>query len=382
MAHGPVSVPVTLVSSHANPGGAERYVRDLVAGLGPGWVTKTIALEGGPMVDWLRSDGVPTEVLPTSPRLAGILRSAWKLRRRLSRDEVVHANGVKAALVSTLATLGMCTPVVWVKHDHSWDGWLARLVAWRSAQVVGVSEAVTDTFRGRVRRKVHVVNNGLGAIDVDADAGRRALAELLGPREPVIALVARIDPLKGHRELLAILPELLERFPRLGVAFVGGEHAPHLEFAADLKGELEAAGLEDAVRFAGFRDDVLSLIAASDVVAMPSTVDERGLGREGFPYVGLESMAVGTPVVGYAHGGLPEMLGESGRLVPPGDRAALRDAILELLADDGLRSRLAGEGTVRVRERFSLERMVEEMKGRYREAASAAGIMQDGRERS
>jgi glycosyltransferase involved in cell wall biosynthesis len=328
------------------------------------------------MVDWLRSDGVPTEVLPTSPRLPGIVLSAWKLRRRIPKDEVVHANGVKAALVSTLATLGTRTPVVWVKHDHSWDGLLARLVAWRSAQVVGVSEAVTDTFKGRVRRKVHVVHNGLGEIEADAEAGRRALAELLGQRDPVISLVARIDPLKGHRELLAILPDLLQRFPRLGVAFIGGEHSPHLQFAADLKDEVRDAGLEGAVAFAGFRDDVLSLIAASDLVAMPSTVDESGLGREGFPYVGLESMAVGTPVVGYSHGGLPEMLGECGRLVPPGDRDALREAILELLADEGLRSRLAGEGTARVRERFSLERMVEAMKGRYREAAAAAGIMQ------
>ena len=55
------------------------------------------------------------------------------------------------------------------------------------------------------------------------------------------------------------------------------------------------------------------------------------MGREGFPYVGLEAMAVGTPVVGYEHGGLPEMLGDCGLLVSPGDRNALGEAILHLL---------------------------------------------------
>jgi glycosyltransferase involved in cell wall biosynthesis len=97
------------------------------------------------------------------------------------------------------------------------------------------------------------------------------------------------------------------------------------------------------------------------------------MGREGFPYVGLEAMAVGTPVVGYAHGGLPEMVGECGRLVPPGDRDALREAILELLRDPGLRERLADCARARVRTEFSLDRMVGAMKERYREAVGTMG---------
>jgi len=368
-----VSVPVTIVSSHANPGGAERYIRDLAASLGPEWVEQVLSLEDGPLVEWLRADRVPTQVLPTSARLPGILRSAWKLRRLLAESgaQVVHANGIKAALVSTLATVGMRTRVIWVKHDHSFDGWAARVVAGRCAQIVGVSEAVTRTFRGRVRRKVHVVHNGLPELEVDPQAGRRALQALLGPpaAEAVISLVGRIDPAKGHRELVAILSDLLVRFPRLRIAFIGAEHPPHLGYAAELREQLRAAGLEAAVAFLGFREDVLELISGSDLVAMPSTVVERGMGREGFPYVGLEAMAAGTPVVGYAQGGLPEMLGECGRLVPPGDREALRAAILELLDDEDLSDRLGRCSRRRVKELFSLAGMVAAMKERYREAA-------------
>ena len=237
-------------------------------------------------------------------------------------------------------------------------------------QVVGVSEAVTETFRGKTRRKVHVVHNGLPPLEVDREQGRRLMESLVGfAGGDVVSLVGRIDPTKGHRELLAILPDLLARRPGLRVAFVGAEHFPHLEFAEGLRQELAERALERAVTFAGFREDAVELIAGSDVVVVPSTIDEHGMGREGFPYVGLEAMAVGTPVVGYAHGGLPEMLGECGLLVPPGDRTALRHAILDVLESDEVSERLARCGRRRMQERFSLAGMVEAMKARYLEAA-------------
>ena len=364
------AVAVTFVSSHARLGGEENYLLRLIDELGPQWVRNVICLEDAPFVERLREHGVPTEVIPTGRR-AGMLSSALKLRRALrkARPDVVHANGVKAALVSALATTGTRFPLIWVKHDFSWDGWLARSTARRCAQIVGVSNAVTETFRGRTRNKVHVVHNGLPELDVDRDAGRRKLLSQVGEgATEVVSLVSRIDPTKGHRELLAVLPELLERRPGLRVAFIGDEHFPHLEHAEALRRELAAAGLEDAVSFLGFRDDAVELIAGSDLVVIPSTLEAGGMGREGFPYVGLEAMAVGTPVVGYAHGGLPEMLAECGRLVPPGDRTALRQAILELLNSPAERQRLADCAQERVRERFSLTRMLEAMRERYREA--------------
>ena len=367
------AVAVTFVSSHARLGGEENYLARLLDELGPDWIRSVVCLEDAPFVERLRAQGIPAEVIPTSARAPGILRSALRLRRSLkrARPQVVHANGVKAAVVCAAAMPGTHLPLIWVKHDFSWDGPLARAVARRCTQVVGVSMAVTETFRGATRKKVHVVHNGLPELAVDREEGRRRVEALLGgPAEDVVSLVARIDPTKGHRELLAVLPDLLARRPGLRVAFIGAEHFPHLAFADDLKRELAALGLEQVVAFLGFREDAVELIAGSDLVVVPSTVDARGMGREGFPYVGLEAMAMGTPVVGYDHGGLPELLGDCGRLVPPGDHFALRDALLGVLEDEGLRSRLADCGRRRVQERFSLAGMVQAMKERYREAAA------------
>jgi glycosyltransferase involved in cell wall biosynthesis len=366
------AVAVTFVSSHARLGGEENYLSRLLDELGPAWVREVVALEDAPFVERLRAKGLPTQVIPTSARAPGILRSALKLRRALDRSppQVVHANGVKAAVVCAAATLGTRFPLIWVKHDFSWDGRLARMVGRRCTQIIGVSEAVTETFRGEMRRKVHVVHNGLPPLEVDRGAARELMHSLLRAHSEVVSLVGRIDPTKGHRELLAVLPELLARRPGLRVAFIGAEHFPHLEFAADLKRELAARGLEESISFLGFRDDAVELIAGSDLVVIPSTVDGKGLGREGFPYVGLEAMAVGTPVVGYDHGGLPELVGSCGVLVPPGDRAALRDAIVGLLEDDTRRDALARCGRERMQGQFSLAGMVEAMKARYREAAA------------
>jgi glycosyltransferase involved in cell wall biosynthesis len=330
-----------------------------------------ICLEDAPFVERLRAEGIPTDVIPTGPRL-GVAPSAVKLRRAFARarPDVVHANGVKAAVVCAVALVGSRTPWIWLKHDFSWDGRLANIVAGRASQVVAVSEAVTETFDDEILAKVHVVHNGLPELHVDRALGRERLLSLLGAdAADIVSLVARIDPTKGHRELIAILPELLEERPGLHVAFIGAEHFPHLEFAEELRAEIASQGLAHAASFVGFQDEAVELIAGSDLVAIPSTIGERGLGREGFPYAGLESMAVGTPVVAYSHGGLPEMLGDCGRLVPPDDRVALRDAIRELLTDRAAYELAATCGRARVQERFSLDGMVEAMRERYREAA-------------
>ena len=88
------------------------------------------------------------------------------------------------------------------------------------------------------------------------------------------------------------------------------------EYVAELHAALAREGLTDAVSFLGYREDALELISGFDVVVVPSVPDERGFGREGFGYVGLEAFAVGTPVVAYDDGALRETLGDCAVLVP------------------------------------------------------------------
>lgn len=366
------AVRVAFVSSHAHGGGSERYLELLLDELGPEWIASVITLQHGPFADRLRDLGYPVTVVPTPARL-GIVPAAWRLRRALLRDRpaVVHANGVKAALSAVLATRFTGVPVIWLKHDFSWDGPLARALGVAADEIVAVSGAITTTFGPRTRRRVRVVPNGLPPVTVDADESRRRVNEVAGgePGAPVVSLIARQHPAKGQIELIEAAPEALRREPRLRFLLVGGEDPTQTEYAALLRRRVDELGLRDAVTFAGHRGDPLEMMAGSDVVVLPSVPDERGAGKEACPFALLEAMAVGTPVVAYAAGGIPEVLSDCGRLVAEGDRRDLAEAIAALVADRDEARRLSRCASERVSASFRLEATVDAMRERYRSAA-------------
>ena len=365
------AVPVKFVLSHALSGGSERYVELLLDHLDPEWVRGVVSLGDGPFVGRLRAGGYRVDVVPTGRR-ASMLRSAWRLRRllRAAPPAALHANGVKAALVCVLATPRTGIPVIWVKHDFSWDGPLAWAIAARCAQVVGVSEAVTATFRGRARERVHVVHNGTPELVRDRAASRGLVSALAGGGGgPVVVLVGRLHPAKGQIELVEAAPRVLERHPDARFLLVGAPDPSQPGYAESVRARVEQLGLGGAVTIGARHPDGPGVMAGADVVAMPSVPDERGMGREGFGLVGIEAMAVGTPVVGYAGGALPEVLGDCAELVPEGDRDALADAIARLLSDPERREALARRGREHVAARFTLDATVAAMRERYRAAA-------------
>ena len=368
------AVPVVFVSSHATLGGSERFLSLLFERLDPAWIRAIVCLQEGPFADELRARKLPVEVIATGPRLRDVVASARRLRRlvRHSGATVVHANGVKAALTAVVATWRTRVGVIWFKHDVSRDGWQARFIASRCARVVAVSSVVTEPFRSRSRVTVEVLHLQIPEPVVDSDAARKLVLALFGPERPtaVATLVGRLDPFKGHREILAAAPAILDRVPGARFLFVGGDDSAHPGYGDKLRRETRELGLDHAVRLTGFREDALQLISGSDVLVIPSVVNERGMGKEAFPYVGLEALALGTPIVGYEHGGLPEQIGECGILVPPNDRQALGEAILNLAEDSGLRERLAHCGRERFKARYALSSLVDDIADRYRQVAS------------
>jgi glycosyltransferase involved in cell wall biosynthesis len=365
-------VRVAFVSPFVIQGGAERYLSLLLDGLDRSWIARIYFLAEGPLVDELRGRGYPLEVVPTGPGPGSILRSALRLRRELRRlrPDVVHADGIKGALVATIALAGTRIPVVWLKCDFSRDGWLARAVASRCRSIAAVSRAVTETFGDGALEKTTVVPFGLPEPAFDRAAGRAALEGLLGGAPgPVLGVFGRLDPHKGHREVLAVLPRLRERHDVRAV-FAGADDPAHPGYRERLRAEIAAAELGGAVAVPGFRADAIELIAGCDALVIPSVTSRGGLGKEGFSLVALEAMEVGTLVVAYDHGGPPEVLGDCGLLVPPGDRDALHDALLRAFEDAELRERLSACGRGRAREQFSLSAMIDAMETRYREAVA------------
>lgn len=363
------AAPVLFVSPHAVLGGAEAVLRTLVTELGDGWVAKVVMLQDGPLAEQLRADGVPVITIPTGPRWS-MLRSAVRLRREIavSGASVVHANGVKAALVAGLALLGRRTPMLWMKHDTAGDPWLARMVAARAAAIVGVSETVNAPFRGRQRRRAHVVHNGVPDRHVDRARSRARLAELVGaaPGDELVGLAGRLCVGKGQHELLAVAPGVLAERPHVRFVLIGGDDPAFPGHLARLEADAQSRGIADRVAFVGHRRDAADLLAGCDAVVVPSVLDDAHGWREGFGLVPVEAMQAGTPVVAYASGALPEVLGADALLVPEGDRPALAAAVLRVLGDPSLASDLAERGRARVATRYRLGRSLEQMRGHYR----------------
>lgn len=364
---------VAFVTSHALHGGAETYLQVLLDELGSEWRAGVVVLQNGPAAALL-----PEPVmLPTSASRVEMAWTALRLRRVLRRlqPDVVHANGVKAAAVVAAALVGRRTPLVWVKHDFSWDRQLTPLLARRCTEVVGVSEAVLAAVPDGV--PTSIVPPGRDVPAIDRTAARARVEEAVGePCTEVVAMVGRFHSVKGHDEVLAALPALRERRPSARVLFVGGADSTEPDREGEVR-RLASPFTEDGtVAFAGHRADAVTLIAGADVLVLPSVVDARGFGLEGSPFVLIEAMAVGTPVVAYAAGGVPALVGECGALVPLGDRMALATTLADVLGDRDRRKHMAECGRARAAG-YSAAAMADGLRTVYRRVTSGASRTKD-----
>ena len=183
-------------------------------------------------------------------------------------------------------------------------------------------------------------------------------------------MVARLEPEKGQRHLIDAMPAILRAVPETWLAVVGeGSEADALQARAASLGPEVAA----RIVFTGRRDDVSALTADLTLAVLPSLREAQGISL-------IEAMARGVPVVASAVGGIPEVVtdGVDGRLVPPGDPAALADAIVELLRDPALRHRLGEAGRRTVADRFSIDAQVRAIQAVYDEELARAGVLLNG----
>jgi glycosyltransferase involved in cell wall biosynthesis/GT2 family glycosyltransferase len=359
---------ITFVSSHARPGGSERYLATLIGMLERDRIAGVVSLEDGPLVDELGRAGHEVRVIPSTGSFRSMVGAAAALRRDLASHptDVVHANGIKAGLVTALARKR--SPVVWVKHDFSFDGPLVRFVARRSDAVVGVSAAVLGALTSRQRARAHVVYTGVRTSGADrSDSGAKLRAEIgAGPSDILIGHVGRMHPVKGQLEFISAARPVVERVPEARIVLVGGEDASAPDYARQVAGAAVALGAR--VHALGHRNDIETVLAGLDVGVMTSH-RAGGTDVEALPLTALEMLACGTPVVAYGSGGIPELLGDCGVVVPTGDVAALAEALVHLSQDRERLRQLSECGPQRVAESFSLEAMIERMSSIYASVA-------------
>ncbi|GAA1744426.1 glycosyltransferase [Aeromicrobium alkaliterrae] len=333
-------------------GGAEVVAATLVQAERARGHEVLLASAGGFRADRLVADGVShLEVPLASRRPLDLLRAVRTLRaqRRAARPDVVHAHNVKAAVVARLA-VGRRVPLVVTVHgvpDGSWST-AGRLLTRVADAVVAVSPHVAEQLvaHGVPAARVRVVENAvLPLTRPDRADARRSLG--VPDDAPVVLCLARLVDQKRHDLLVAAWPDVHR----------GVEPAPVLLVAGDgpTRAAVQAAAERDcpsgSVQFLGSRDDADVLLAAADLLVLPTD-------WEGLPISLLEAMGAGVPVVVSRVGGVVETLGSAVRLVEPGAVAPLGAALTELLADPAARHDLAARASALVADRFHPDRMV------------------------
>lgn len=354
---------VVCFTDSAGFAGAERALLSLLEGLDNQRWHATLAHHNAPGVQPLVASaerlGVETWAVPEMPHgLTGVRRIpefARALRRR--KPDIFHVHltwplGAKNALLGAIASR---VPAVVVTVQLYMDVPVAlgmrvqqRFIGRSVDRILPVSRhnAIRlEALLGWPRTKMEVIHNAVDVAAFDRTPDRALRQAIGGPEEgPMVLVVARLDPQKGHRHLLAAAREI----PDAVFVFAGdGPLRPALEaMACDL-------GLRERVRFLGERSDVADLLAACDVFVLPSLY-------EGLPISVLEAMAARRPVIATAIGGTDEAVddGETGLLVPPADPTSLAAALRRVLADGELRARMGQAGHARVVERFSARIMV------------------------
>jgi glycosyltransferase involved in cell wall biosynthesis len=284
------------------------------------------------------------------------MRGAWDLvavlalRRHLRAHEaaLVHTHSSVDAWVGGLAARSLGVPIVRSRHVTIPIPRRRALVYRLADRVITSGEAVAAIVRGAgvPADRVVAIGPGLDTARFHPNVSGAGVRAELGLRGPAVGLVANIRGSKGHAYFLEAARAVLAERPDARFLIVGDG----IGFD-DVQRRVKEMGLEPRVVMTGFRRDVPEIMAALDVLVLPSVKSEA------MSQVIPQALAVGTPVVGTTVGGTPELVldGETGRLVPPANAAALAAAVLDLLRDPERARALARRGQALVLAQHSMD---------------------------
>jgi glycosyltransferase involved in cell wall biosynthesis len=380
-------VRVVEVLATGTNGGAQEHLFNLVSRIDrERYDLSVLSLSAGPAVRKLERLGVPVCVLEPDPALSGDAADddaveAVAAHLAAVRADVVHNHMYRAEIVGTraawrVAELGGKRPlVVGTVHSSrvrsSEDRELVAALTPRVDHLIAVSQAIVRKIEdeGRTGPPVTLIYNGVDLDRYDKQEACCTLREEYGlPDEgPIVGVVARLEPEKGHATLIEAWPIVLAEFPTATLLIIGeGSRREELEAQAVSLGPDVAA----RIVFTGRRDDVPAVTAALDVAVLPSYREAQGLSI-------LEAMALSRPVVATNVGGIPEMIDDemTGLLVPPHDAPALAGSITRLLRDHPLADTLARNAHDLVHERFCVELMVRAVESIYDESVGSAAAV-------
>ena len=348
--------------------GGQSQVLHLVQGLRA--IGHRAALVGHPEGELLRRMSEGHDLIPIAAHGEVDLSAAWRLSRVIKRlaPDVIHAHEPHAvAMASTALSILAPTPKPPLLASRRIGSPMAKnsFSRWKYSQIdcfIANSVAIGERLaaEGIPRSKVTIVHEGVDVERIARMPAANVHAEFYLPTHaPVVGNVAALVPHKGHHHLIDAAALVVRDVPDARFVIVGDG-----ELREVLERQIRDKHLERHVFLAGFRADARELTKGFDIFALSSIV-------EGMCAALIDAMAASKPAVATDAGAVAEVMvdGETGFLVPPRDHAAMAARLVTLLKDAGLQSRMGSAALARVREMFTVARMVEEIAAVYERLA-------------
>ncbi len=353
----------------------DRFSSLLVSGFTSPTEGDMLHLAGAKGVTPIMVAGLGREISPAKD-LAVLLR-LYRLFRR-ERPTIVHTHMAKAGTVGRLAARLAGVPfVVHTYHGHVFHSYFGRT---KTRLFIAIERAL-GRLSDRIltvgdKQRLEILGYGIGhpeklrvvplGLELEPFLGseehRGELRSELGipPGRRLVGIVGRLVPIKGHSDFLKAARAVLRRRRDVHFLVVGDG-----ELRAQLEQQTAALGIADGVTFVGWRQDLVRVYADLDLVVLSSY-------NEGSPVALIEAMAAGRAVISTDVGGVGDVVtdGVDGLLVPPREPAMMADAICRLLDSDERRAQMGSRGRLAVYPRYSVPRLVSDIRAVYSELLS------------
>jgi len=319
---------------------------------------------------WVTRQGLPVRIIESDLRRFpfGDLKEIQTLVKQEQVD-VIHTHMSRAHTFGILLRWLTNVPVIATAHNRYIQ------LHWRFNDFVIANSQATERYHQRYNlvpanrtRTVYCFVDERRFSQVAERERQKIRRELrYNGNEYLLGVVGEVIPRKGQLYLAQALPELIRRIPELRVLLVGRYHRSE-RYVQKMRRMQATAGLHRKMRWLGRRSNVHEYMAAMDQVLVTSTEEPFGL-------VALEAQLSGKPVIATNVGGLPEIVQheQSGLLIPARSSAGIIESVERLYQDRELAARLAATGREQASQRFTSERLTEEVVAVYREVLRRRG---------
>jgi glycosyltransferase involved in cell wall biosynthesis len=361
------------------------------------WKPIVVCPEDGELTRACRDAGVETHVLEqtglrsTSVRVGSTLRlpnpAAWAwngyavgaaargLRRFLAQSHpaLVVTKGLSAHFVGGLAAHKLGIPCVWHAQDFIsersfgiYRRAFGRMARWLPQQIIADGASIAEQLPPLLQSRITVIHNGVDTNvfhpQLDGAAVRRELG--IPADHLVVGHMGRVTPWKGQHVLIEAFARIADRNPNVTLLLVGAPVFDNDSYQRRLLSLATQFGLNDRIKFAGFRHDTARVLAAMDVFAFTS------IEKDTSPLALLSAMSCGLPIVAFDIAGVRELMKSEDqfRVVPLTDIAALGRALSEILSDQSLRQRLGAAAREQALTEFNLDKYTDRIEQVFRVA--------------